>query len=80
MRRASIGPRTHSTDCPVIPAEAGRDEQIVFLRTVSIDRAIGDAHTLSANTSGLGQYTVEITADNGECAEPRNLRLLPAEP
>ena len=80
MRSASIGPRTDSTDCPVIPAEAGRDDQIVLFGTVSINRAIGDVHTLSANTSGLCQHTVEITADNGECAEPGKLRLLPAKP
>ena len=80
MRSASIGPRTVPTDCPVIPAEAGRDDQIVLFGTVSINRAIGDAHALGADTSGLRQYTVEIAADNGECAEPGKLRLLPAEP
>ena len=80
MRRASIDRRTDLTDHPVIPAKAGRDDQIVLLGTVSINRAIGNAHTLGANTSALGQYTVEITADNGECAESRKLRLLPAKP
>ena len=72
--------RTVPADCAVIPAEARRDDQIVLLGAVSINRAIGDAHALSANTSGLCQYTVDIAAHNGECAEPGKLRLLPAEP
>ena len=80
MRRASIDLRRDLTDHPVIPAEAGCDDQIVVFETVSINRAIGHAHTLSANASALSQYTVEVTAGNGECAESGNLRLLPTKP
>src|ERR1700724_3494217 len=75
MRSASIGHRTVPADCAVIPAEARRDDQIVRLGAVAINRAIGDVHALSANTSCLCQNTVDIAAHNGECAEPGKLRL-----
>ena len=60
MRSASIGPRTHLTDRSVIPAEASHDQQIVFLRSVSIDRTVRDAQPLCADTSGLRQHSGEI--------------------
>ena len=80
MRSASIDRRTDLTDHPVIPAEAGGDDQVVLFETVSINRAIRNAHTLGANARALGQHTVEVAADNGECAEPDKLRLLPTKP
>ena len=80
MWSASIGARTDPTDCPLVPSKASRDEQVVILRSVSENRAVGDTHTLGADASGLRQYTVEITADDGECAESGKLRLLLAEP